>query len=300
MNFAASGPTTSILPSVEASNRPAALRTVTHSRLTAACMSSPAFGKYQARFHWPTSSNTAPWASAQGWIAVLRVGSNSGPRRMVDDRPEGDRRIGRAEGREPDLRDVLAQRLGGDGQAVHVGGLALVGRHAVGGEALDVLDRAHAFAHGQPDVLGGDVVLEIDEGLHRRVRRRRRVPRRACRRPSSRPSRPSSLRALAGLAAGILRRLLAGRIALRRSSRQGRRCRCRRRPTRSPAHRCRAGSAWSRRRRRPCRATARTDAPTASSRPTSGCASTGMVRSRAAGLRPARSSTTRAACRRRG
>ena len=42
MNFAASGPTTSILPSVEASNRPAALRTVTHSRLTAACMSSPA------------------------------------------------------------------------------------------------------------------------------------------------------------------------------------------------------------------------------------------------------------------
>ena len=80
MNFAASGPTTSILPSVEASNRPAVLRTVTHSRLTAACMSSPGFGKYQARFHWPTSSNTAPWASAQGWIAVLRVGSNSGPR----------------------------------------------------------------------------------------------------------------------------------------------------------------------------------------------------------------------------
>ncbi len=44
MNFAASGPTTSILPSVEASNRPAVLRTVTHSRLTAACMSSPVFG----------------------------------------------------------------------------------------------------------------------------------------------------------------------------------------------------------------------------------------------------------------
>ena len=88
MNFAASGPTTSILPSVEASNNPAALRTVTHSRLTAACISSPALGKYQARFHWPTSSNTAPCASAQGWIAVRRVGSNSGPRAWLTIAPK--------------------------------------------------------------------------------------------------------------------------------------------------------------------------------------------------------------------
>ncbi len=80
MNLAASGPTTSILPSVEASNRPALSRTVTHSRLTAACMSSPPRGKYQARFHWPTSSNTAPCRSAQPWVAVRRVGSNSAPR----------------------------------------------------------------------------------------------------------------------------------------------------------------------------------------------------------------------------
>ena len=29
-----------------------------------------------------------------------------------------------------------------------------------------MLDGAHALAHGELDVLGGDVVLEIDEGLH--------------------------------------------------------------------------------------------------------------------------------------
>ena len=50
-------------------------------------------------------------------------------------------------------------------QRVHVRGLALVGRHAGGGVALDVLDRAEAFARAEPQILGGDVVLEIDEGL---------------------------------------------------------------------------------------------------------------------------------------
>ena len=91
------------------------------------------------------------------------------PAAVVDDGAEGDRRIGRAEGGQPDLRNVLAECLGGDRQAVHVGGLALVGGHAVGGEALDVLDRAHALANGKADVLGGDVVLEVDEGLDRAV-----------------------------------------------------------------------------------------------------------------------------------
>ena len=64
----------------------------------------------------------------------------------------------------------LAERFGGDRQTVDVGQLALVGRHAVGGEALDMLDRMHAFAHGKADILGADIVLEVDEGLDGGVR----------------------------------------------------------------------------------------------------------------------------------
>ena len=90
---------------------------------------------------------------------------------------EGRRRVGRAEGGEADLRRLLAERVGGDHQAVDVRHLALVGRHAVGGVALDVLDRAHALADREADVLGGDVVLEVDEGLGgRRVRGRSAAP----------------------------------------------------------------------------------------------------------------------------
>ena len=216
--------------------------------------------------------------------AVLRVGSNSAPARMVDDRAEGNRRIGRAERRQPDLGDRLAQRLGGNGQSMHVGRLALVGRHAVGGEALDVLDRAHALMHRLADVLGGHVVLEIDEGLDGRVRRRRPAPRRACRRPSSRWPRPSASTTLPTLAAGLLRRFLAGRMASSTVA-PARPCRCRRRPKRSPAHRRRAGSA--------CVASSKATLPRdCENRCTDGVqpadissASTGIVRSRAAGLR---------------
>ena len=57
-----------------------------------------------------------------------------------------------------------------DAERVHVGGLALVGRHSGRGVALDVLDRAEAFAHRERQILGGNVILEIDEGrLTRRV-----------------------------------------------------------------------------------------------------------------------------------
>ena len=83
---------------------------------------------------------------------------------IAGQRAEGRRRIGRAEGRQADLGLPLAERVGGDVEAVDVGHLALVGGHAVGGVALDVLDRAHALAHGEADVLGGDVVLVVDEG----------------------------------------------------------------------------------------------------------------------------------------
>ena len=75
MKVTASGPTTSILPKVEASKMPSEARVARHSRATAACMSSPAFGKYQARRQRATGSKAAPWASAQGSIGVLRVTS---------------------------------------------------------------------------------------------------------------------------------------------------------------------------------------------------------------------------------
>ena len=45
------------------------------------------------------------WPRPRDGSRVLRVGSNSAPARMVDDRAEGDRRIGRAEGGEADLRE---------------------------------------------------------------------------------------------------------------------------------------------------------------------------------------------------
>ncbi len=41
---------------------------------------SPPCGKYQARFHWPTSSNAAPFSAAQSWMGVRRTGSNRSPR----------------------------------------------------------------------------------------------------------------------------------------------------------------------------------------------------------------------------
>jgi len=58
---------------------PTEARTARHSRLTAACMSSVPCGKYRARRHCETFSNTAPWAVAQGSITDLRTGWNSAP-----------------------------------------------------------------------------------------------------------------------------------------------------------------------------------------------------------------------------
>ena len=78
---------------------------------------------------------------------------------------EGHGRVGRAEGGRADLRDRQAARLRDDAQRVDVGRLALVGRHAGGGVALDVLDRGVALADRQQQVGGGDVVLVVDEVL---------------------------------------------------------------------------------------------------------------------------------------
>ena len=142
---------------------PTPVRTALHSRSTAACMSSPARGKYRARFHWPTSSNTAPCAPPS------RASASCGPDRTG--------RPGRSPAKAPNVTGVYGSRkvvvptcgmglpseLRHEAERVHVGGLALVGRHADGGVALHVLDRLEALAHRERDVLGGHVVLEVDE-----------------------------------------------------------------------------------------------------------------------------------------
>ena len=84
---------------------------------------------------------------------------------VADDGAEGQRHIRRAEGGGADLGDGLGQALGDECQGVDVRGLALVGAHAGRGVALDVLDRAEAFAQRQAEILRRDVVLEVDEGL---------------------------------------------------------------------------------------------------------------------------------------
>ncbi len=80
---------------------------------------------------------------------------------MADDRSEGHRRIGLAEGREPHLRDFLAERFRRDRQGRACWKACPGRRHAIGGEALDVLDRIASFTHREPDILGADVVLEV-------------------------------------------------------------------------------------------------------------------------------------------
>ena len=66
---------------------------------------------------------------------------------------------------------VDAAQLRHDRKRVDVGGLALVGAHAERGVALQMLDRLVAFLMRELHVLGGHVVLEIDEGLAAAPRR---------------------------------------------------------------------------------------------------------------------------------
>ena len=128
----------------------------------------PACGKYQARRQSGDRLEDRAVGLGPGVDRGLAGDLEGRVLVVAGEGAEGRRRVGRAEGGEADLRRRLAERVGGDHQAVDVRHLALVGRHAVGGVALDVLDRAHALADREADVLGGDVVLEVDEGLGRR------------------------------------------------------------------------------------------------------------------------------------
>ena len=89
----------------------------------------------------------APCAPAQSCIGVVRTGSNSSPRASAGEARRTSpacRAGGRSWCRPPAWR--LPSVAGDDAERVQVRGLALVGRHAGRGVALDVLDRAEAFA----------------------------------------------------------------------------------------------------------------------------------------------------------
>ena len=83
----------------------------------------------------------------------------------------------------PTSGTALPSCAGDDAERVQVRGLALVGRHAGRRVALDVLDRAEAFARREREVPRRDVVLEIDEGLRTAAGRLRRGDARGVRQP---------------------------------------------------------------------------------------------------------------------
>ena len=72
--------------------------------------------------------------------------------------------MGRAEDGGAGLRNALPRQLGHDRQAQNIAGLALIGRHAQRGIALQMLDRPEVFLIGQLHILDGDIVLLIDPG----------------------------------------------------------------------------------------------------------------------------------------
>ncbi|MPM07842.1 hypothetical protein SDC9_54151 [bioreactor metagenome] len=74
------------------------------------------------------------------------------------------RRAGRAEDRGAGRGKRLAGEFRHHRKRRDVRGLALIGRHAKRGPALQMLDRAHVLLMRKPDVLDGDVVLQVDPG----------------------------------------------------------------------------------------------------------------------------------------
>ena len=121
---------------------------------------------------------------------------------MAGEGADGDRREGRAEGGGADRAEIAPGDVGQHRRAVEIAGLALVGRHAERGVALEMLGNAEAFARGELHVRRRHVVLEIDEGLaaavgdlphrarRRRSRRSRREPFQPTRRNRTRWRRP--------------------------------------------------------------------------------------------------------------
>ena len=123
-------------------------RTARTSRLTLSSQSvSPGRGYHCARSQAPVSTNTAPCSCAQRCDGGRRVGRKSLPRCVAGER--ADRRPARRAGGTSSCRSAGSSRPVSSAmmrEAGDVGGLALVGRHAERGVALQVLDRAEALA----------------------------------------------------------------------------------------------------------------------------------------------------------
>ena len=75
------------------------------------------------------------------------------------------RRIRRAKGRRADIGNVDTERLGHQRQTDDITHLAAIGRHTERGVTLEVFDRDETLAMRQANIVGGDIVLRIDDGL---------------------------------------------------------------------------------------------------------------------------------------
>ncbi len=201
---------------------PTSLRTARHSRATAACMSRRRAGS-SARASRSRHSRTR--TLRRGPVvhrrAAHRLEQLAASR--AGERAECHRRIGHAECGVADSGIGRPRQSRHDRQGIHVRGLALVGRHAGGGVALHMLDRAKALAARRWQILRRHIVLEIDE--RRAVLRRRRSAAAAA------PAVGSAGRLRTGAAV----QPAAGSVPSRQAGRQIECCRCRHRPTvRSP------------------------------------------------------------------
>ena len=124
-------PKTSILPSVETSQTPTALRTASASR-QAACQPAGVAGrgKYWARIHSPASVNTAPCLFGPAMAGVRRAGGSRGrgagrrARRSPPARRADGRRVVPVSATEAPVSAAMIA------SALTLAGLALVGRHA--------------------------------------------------------------------------------------------------------------------------------------------------------------------------
>ncbi len=85
---------------------------------------------------------------------------------------ESDRRVGGAEGRDPDLRNRFTQAFGDHRHPVDIAQLALVGSETQSRVALDVLYITVTLSHGESNVCDAGVVLEIQKLLRAALRLR--------------------------------------------------------------------------------------------------------------------------------
>ena len=161
----ASFPCTSILPRVETSHTPALTAHRRHFavhrilgllapfRVVKRAKPGPGLDEHRPLLHGVSVRRRKPGGAEVG--AAVMAGKSA----------DGDGREGRPEGRGADRADIAP----GDGsehrRAIDIADLALIGRHAERGIALEMLGDAKALAHGKLHVGHRHVVLEIDEGL---------------------------------------------------------------------------------------------------------------------------------------